>query len=182
MSVLNRAWRSVALTAVLAAAVVLGGLGQPPADQASVAVGTVTSVYDGDTFTVDWISGAETIPGGRADVRPYLIDAPERGSECYWEPARSYARQLLKGQTVWVYHWGRTSGDRVLGFVYLDPERQSWLGAMLVSQGFAPLHEDAAEFAATQIPNGQGRAFLSLLEDMEDNARGDDRGLWRECR
>lgn len=176
-----RAGRGVALGVVLGSAVILGGLGlgQPPADLASVAIGRVTSVYDGDTFTVRWDAGAATVPGNRTDVRPYLIDAPERSSgECYWEQSRDYAKRLLLSQTVWVYHWGWTSGKRLLGFVYLDPERQSWFGAVMVAQGYASLHEDAAEFASTQIPKGQGQAYLDLLQRMEDEAREADRGLW----
>jgi endonuclease YncB( thermonuclease family) len=85
-------------------------------------LGKVTSVADGDTFTME----AET---GRARVRICGIDAPERGQPGYGQAAGVLAN-MIEGKTVHCLQVGEgtvcdgksrpTSRDRIVAQCFLD--------------------------------------------------------------
>ncbi|MCD5415536.1 thermonuclease family protein [Candidatus Bipolaricaulota bacterium] len=139
---------------------------------AAIAVGRVIYVVDGDTFYVEYITGGEGLP---ISIRTYLASTPEvhrRPPECYGAEAEEYAWQLLFGRTVWLVHYGRLSHDRLLAFVYLDPEKLSLFQAVMIAQGFAKadiIHPEEDRFEAQMIR-------------LEDEARSAGRGRWSACR
>lgn len=133
-----------------------------------VAVATVIRIIDGDTFVVRYISGGEELP---ATIRPYLISTPEvrrYPPEFYGPEAEKYAWNLLFGRTVWLVHHRRLSFDRLLAFVYLDPERLSLFQAVMISQGFAEV----------DIRHREEEPRRAAMERLEAEARAANRGRW----
>lgn len=80
---------------------------------AGTITGEVTSVADGDTFTL------KTITGERVKVRLYGIDAPERGQD-YGTKSRQYLNDLCYKKTVEVKVIDTDQYGRTLGVVYAD--------------------------------------------------------------
>lgn len=75
--------------------------------------GEVTSVADGDTFTM------KTVTGERIKVRLYGIDAPERGQD-YGTKSRQYLNDMIYGKVVEVKVQDTDQYGRTLGIVFVD--------------------------------------------------------------
>lgn len=129
---------------------------------------TVTSVTDGDTFTIE----NDTV------IRVIGIDTPETqyapdGAECYGEVASNRAKELLMGTTV-----ALTTDDtqamyddygRLLAYVTL-PDGQDY-GEQMIREGFA--------YEYTFIKPYQKQ---SLYRTAETTAKENKVGLWETCR
>jgi endonuclease YncB( thermonuclease family) len=154
------------------AAAAISSIEKPGRWVEAIAVGRVIYVVDGDTFYIEYIAGGEELP---ISIRPYLIKTPEvnrRPPERYGPEAKQYAWQLLFGRTVWLVHYGRLSDNRLLAFVYLDPERLSLFQGMMIAQGFAKMY----------IHHSEEAPFREQMGRIQDDAQADSRGLWGACR
>jgi micrococcal nuclease len=134
---------------------------------------TVTRVLDGDTITVN----------GGITIRYIGIDTPElyggsESAECFAREAKQRNEKLLLGQTV---RLKKDTSDtdtygRLLRYVYLDNPRTSFqeqtsINEILVREGYA--------FARTVPPDV---ALQENLQQLEEDARKNKRGLWDSCK
>lgn len=128
----------------------------------------VTAVVDGDTIYVGrgW---------RRTKVRLIGVDTPEtvhpkKSPECFGLEAKFFTRIQLEDQPVLLRYKPDERMDRygrTLAYVYL--EDGTFLNLELIRQGFAR--------AYTRFPFKYRRAF----EQAEQEARRDQRGLWKAC-
>lgn len=151
----------------------------------------VVEVIDGDTFDID-------APDGRRPhtrVRLWGVDSPERHGPMHFGPeASDFARQTLLGRRVRIILGpGRTRDndryDRLLAYAYLvDPEPGP--GTTLRSdppdRSRGP---DGPMFNEMLISTGHAYAdprfdhpWAERFADLEERARRDRVGLWREVR
>ena len=132
--------------------------------------GTVVSVYDGDTATLDLDDF------GQQTVRFLNINAPElNGNECWSEEARDRTRQLLpEGTVVWLTWDGELEDpyDRLLCHVFKGnhPTEDDWINLQLVEEG----HAEAYIFEANDT-------FEDEFLEAEWDAYSDDLGMWGAC-
>jgi len=125
--------------------------------------GTVISVYDGDTFTLD----------DDNRVRLMWVNTPEkRPAEAFAEEATVLAEKLVLRKEVEL-HYGAAERDgygRLLGAVKVDGE---WIAEALLREGYAHLFlfPPMADF----VP-------YEALVAAEDEARSAGRGIWSEGR
>lgn len=134
--------------------------------------GTVVKIVDGDTYWIEW---SEPVGDPITSVRPYLIasaEINERPPECYGAEAAQYCWNLLLGRHVWIVHYNRYSGDRLLGFVYLDSESSLLLQTLLIAQGFARV----------DIRHPEEESLRAPIEAVEAVAQKFGFGLWESCR
>ena len=133
--------------------------------------GHVVDVYDGDTISVMDADRSEW------KVRLAAIDAPEL-SQAFGKKARKELLELVLDHPVTVT-FDRTDGDRVVGTVKLESQREI-LGAVfpininqyLVGQGFA--------WYDRSFENAQTSEERRLYSKLEAQARSDKKGLWAE--
>lgn len=128
----------------------------------------VTRVISGDTIEV-------RLSEGRLETVRYIgMDSPRaRGEiECFGEKASSYNRALVSDNTVWLEfdEEKRDGHDRLLAYVYLDPNKAVMVNSILIVQGFARV--------AIHPPNVR---HGDMFRKLQQGARADDRGLWAEC-
>jgi len=128
----------------------------------------VIRVVDGDTIEVQ-------LPDGWVERVRYIgIDTPEvfGKTECFGEKSSWYNRALVEGKTVWLEYdvERRDKYDRILAYVFLDPNKAAMVNSILVIQGFAQV--------ATYPPNVK---YVDMFLELQRGARGDRRGLWQEC-
>lgn len=135
---------------------------------ARFATGTVTGIEDGDTFTVRYLDGGTGIANV---IRPYLLDTPEDPGDCFSGDATEKAEDLLEGNRVWLEHLGKTTGNRLLAFVYVDEARTELFAARMISDGYAWLDARHPEEAG----------FIGRLHELQMEAQRDRRGLWDSC-
>jgi len=142
----------------------IAGLGayRPTAELMGV---TVIEVIDGDTIRVKlgWIE---------EEVRYIGVDTPEY-DECYGPAATEHNQELLDQGRVWIERGveERDKYDRLLGYVYLDPEGSSMVNKELLSQGYAIL--------MTITPNYK---YRQEFKGLAKEAWQQERGLWSACR
>jgi len=128
----------------------------------------VTRVVDGDTIEVRF-------PDGRSEKVRYIgMNTPEvyGGTECFGKKASAYNKALVSDKTVWLEMdvEKRDKYSRLLAYVYLDPNGDAMVNAILVAQGYAQM--------ATYPPNVK---YVDLFRKLQRGAREDARGLWSEC-
>ena len=136
--------------------------------------GEVVAVIDGDTIVVEWSQRFKD------QVRIASADTPELKPEvnclaAFAVESTAWAYNVLLGRTVWLSMTGETQdgepvvrhGNRVLARVYLDPDRQTDFGRILVAQGFAE--------ALEKFPVGE------KYQPLEDEAKQAKRGRWGKC-
>jgi endonuclease YncB( thermonuclease family) len=148
----------VALLVALAAAA-------PVAAQTRVGPAYVTRVVDGDTLYAEL--------GGRLEAVRYLginsprIEHPTLGSEPYAILAREANRRLVEAKWVHFTFDGPTRDrhGRLLAYVWVGP---TLVNALLVHRGFGE-----AATASTA-------AYAEYFRMLEDGARREARGLWRD--
>jgi micrococcal nuclease len=136
----------------------------------SDATGRVVRVVDGDTVKVRIGDSVRT-------VRYIGVDTPESVKpgtpvECYAKPASHFNERLVEGKRVRL-RYGPERYDRygrVLAYVYLAGDRQTFVNAVLVRRGYARTLAIA--------PNTQ---YAGLFEVIERRARRHGRGLWGAC-
>jgi len=140
-------------------------------DQPTMSTARVIKVIDGDTYLVESLD----LPAGRlTKIRPYLVSCPEIDKtppECYAAEAEQYCWNLLLGRCVWIVDYGRRSGDRLMAFVYLDPQRTVLLQTLLVAQGLA----------RADVRHPEEEAMRAVIEAAESWAREHLIGLWGAC-
>lgn len=128
----------------------------------------VTSVSDGDTFTVQMASETH-------EVRLVGVDTPEthhprKPIQCYGPKASEFTTQLIEGKTVKLLadakQPSRDKYDRLLRYVVLEDGRE--LNELLVSEGYA--------FATDY--NTEKKLYLKALQL---NAERQNKGLWGSC-
>jgi len=68
-------------------------------------------------------------------------------------------------------HYGRLTDDRLLAFVYLDPERLALFQAIMVAQGLARV----------DIRHPEEMSFKEKMEQLQAEAKAAARGLWGTC-
>jgi len=128
----------------------------------------VTGVIDGDTIEVEFSDGR------RERVRYIGVDTPEvyGKTEFFGEEASDYNRSLVDGTSVWLEFdlEKRDRYSRLLAYVYLDPQGDAMVNAILVTQGYATV--------ATYPPNVK---HVELFEKLQEEARIDSRGLWSQA-
>jgi endonuclease YncB( thermonuclease family)/membrane-bound metal-dependent hydrolase YbcI (DUF457 family) len=146
------------------------GDGQPVATVGALTA-TVDHVVDGDTLTILWPDG------NVATVRLVGVDTPEtvnpdEGVECYGPEASDYTKSLLPPGTRISLEYDRERTDRhgrTLAYVYTGDGQM--VNALLLQHGYArvliihPNNAHAARFRA-----------------LEEQARAQERGLWKACR
>jgi endonuclease YncB( thermonuclease family) len=129
----------------------------PVAMQGEYVSGKVVKVIDGDTFDI-LIAGNSTIR-----VRMDAIDAPERGMP-FSKKARQYLGDLCLGQMVKVSRAKDDGRGRIISFSYLEDGRE--LSREMLKAGFA--------WHFKEYNSDPGLAAL------EEEARRESRGLWRD--
>lgn len=134
------------------------------------ATGVVSGIIDGDTFTIRYTDGGSGLP---LEIRPYLLNAPEThdGKECFGDQATSAASELLTDKMVWLTHLQKESYNRLLAFVYLDPERTQLFAAAMIGDGYARL--DAR--------HPEEEPFVNELQARQIEAEQGPRGMWERC-
>lgn len=130
--------------------------------------GTVIDIIDGDTFDISYVRSGISLP---TRIRPYLINAPERG-ECYFEEAVKGATGLLLHRIVWLRHRNRQSFGRLLAFIYLDSDQQALFQAIMLSQGLAKV----------DVRHVEERSFEPRMNALQGEAQEGQRGLWGACK
>jgi len=128
----------------------------------------VTRVINGDTIEVQ-------LPDGWVEKVRYIgIDTPEEygKTECYGEKSSWYNKALVEDKTVWLEYdtERRDKYDRILAYVFLDPNKAAMVNSILIIQGFARV--------ATYPPNVK---YVDMFLELQRGARDDTRGLWQEC-
>jgi micrococcal nuclease len=122
--------------------------------------GVVVSVLDGDT--------ADLATGER--IRYLSIDAPELGTDCYGDEARTTHVDLVEGREVELAYDEECTDryDRLLAYVSVDGRE---INSLLVERGYA---------CALYIPpNGADRE--AEFENLEAAALAAGRGMWGAC-
>jgi len=127
--------------------------------------GIVVGITDGDTIRV-------LLAGREETVRLTGVNTPEttKGNmECYGPEAVSFVSALLAGKKVGLEYDValRDKYGRILAYVWLDNEM---VNAKLVAAGYA---------RAMKVPPNV--RYAELFQQLEDEARVNQRGLWREC-
>lgn len=116
--------------------------------------GTVISVTDGDTLTVQ-------TENGKVKIRLAGIDAPEL-NQPWGREARQHLDQLVSGQRVEIQHLGTDRYQRQLGRLYRDGQD---LRLEMVSQGMAWVYRkyshDPELLAAEALAIQAGRGLWS---------------------
>lgn len=160
--------RTIKMFMMLAAAVGLSACAtmqnissSPPQQYAQksdkVLIGTVTTVYSGDTFVVeikDLLVGREKdkkiLDGKNVTVRLYGIDAPvydetgpERLNQPFGKEARDHLVALTKGKTVRVEALGVDKDLQAVSLVYLknDDGSEKSLNELMIYDGYAWVNE-----------------------------------------
>ena len=128
----------------------------------------VTRVVDGDTIEVRFNNG-------RSEKLRYIgMNTPETygDTECFGKKASAYNKALVANKMVWLEMdvEKRDKYSRLLAYVYLDPNGDAMVNAILVAQGYAQM--------ATYPPNVK---YVDLFRELQRGAREDARGLWSEC-
>lgn len=124
----------------------------------------VKYVIDGDTI----------ILSDNSKVRYIGINSPEMEKngkiECFAQNAKNFNRQLVENQIVSLEKdvSDKDKYGRLLRYVYLDG---TLINEILVSQGFAK--------ADNIVPDTK---YASIFKQVEQEARQDNRGLWKECK
>ena len=121
--------------------------------------GRVRSVPDGDSLTVE--RGGRTVK-----VRLYGIDSPEY-RQPGWREARDFTRRLVSGRSVEIEQMDRDNYGRVVAVVSRD--------GVLVNR------ELVRAGHAWQYPRYcRSRDLCAEMESLQDAARAERLGLWRE--
>lgn len=124
----------------------------------------VKYVIDGDTI----------ILSDNSKVRYIGINSPEMEKngkvECFAENAKNFNRQLVENQTVSLEKdiSNKDKYGRLLRYVYLDG---TLINEILISQGFAK---------TDLVP--PDTKYASIFKQAQQEARQDNRGLWKECK
>ena len=140
-------------------------------DEATIEQAKVVGVVDGHTIDVSYESASGGLP---TRIRAYAIDAPTDRSDldCYAVEAEQFVREQLLNRTVWIAHYDRETSDReLLAFIYLDSRLRSLAQSIIVSQGWAEV----------LIRYNEENPLRSVLEDLQDEAEEENRGIWGEC-
>ena len=109
----------------------------------SIAISSITSVYDGDTFRAN-ITDYPPIVGENIGIRINGIDTPEMKGKCNREASLAkYAQQhtektLLSAKVIELRNMKRGKYFRIVADVYVDGVN---LGEQLVNQGFAVIYD-----------------------------------------
>jgi endonuclease YncB( thermonuclease family) len=124
---------------------------------ATTLAGRVVAVHDGDSLTV-------LVDRTEVRVRLAGIDAPERGQPYASASRRALARRVA-GREVLVEASGRDGFGRTLGVVSVD----------------------GADVNRAQVRDGMAWVFRRFSQDaallaLEEDARRERRGLWRDAR
>ncbi|MEK7591345.1 MAG: S-layer homology domain-containing protein [Patescibacteria group bacterium] len=128
--------------------------------------GTVTRVVDGDTFKVQ-LNAEETVRIIGIDT-PETVD-PRKPVQCFGKEASNKLKELLEGEDVILETnpaEDRDKYDRLLRYVDLDGED---IGAKMIEDGYA--------YSYKQYPHPR----LEEYNDLEKEAREENRGLWGSC-
>ncbi len=146
-------------------------LSNPPAPPVPVGEGQpaeVLSVTDGDTLRV-------RLRGRTERVRLIGIDTPEtagspRGPQPYNEEATAALRSLVEGETVLLRFDVETADryDRVLAYVYLNDEAETFVNGEMVRLGWAR--------TLTIPPNVRHASYFAALASV---ARQEGVGIWQ---
>lgn len=151
-----RAARATVRLAELLVAWAAVGLCAQPALADDDFSGTVTRVFDGDSFLVRPVQGKDV------DVRLLDIDAPEK-NQPHGNDARAALVELIGNRRVYVDVIDVDKYDRKLARVYREPDR--------------------LEIARTLVHDGHVWVYRRTVRDrsllaLEDSAKSSRRGLW----
>ena len=150
--------------------------GLPPYSPPTITA-NVVKVVDGDTIDVQITKITGTAPvkvGDTIRVRYIGMNTPEtkdprKPVEYFGKEASAFNASLVAGKTVYleldVQTWGPY--DRLLAYVYLDPQGYAMVNAILVAMGFANV--------ATYPPNVR---YVKVFQQLEKTARELKLGLW----
>lgn len=166
------------LAGILVVVLSLFAVALPPFDPPAIEA-LVVEVIDGDTISVILRSVPEELSGELAvgttvHVRYIGIDTPETAHpsqpvEEFGREASAFNESLVSGKTVYleldVQLWDRY--QRLLAYVYLDPQGYAMVNAILVAMGFAT--------ASTYPPNVR---YAHIFSELERTARALGLGFW----
>jgi endonuclease YncB( thermonuclease family) len=124
--------------------------------------GTVTRVFDGDSFLVRPASDSKLHSEKDINVRLQDIDAPEK-DQLYGDTARAKLKTLIEGRRVFVDVIETDQYKRKIAKVYREPDRLE-IARALVRSGDVWVNRKYA----------QDRSLIAL----EDKARAKHIGLW----
>lgn len=169
-----------AFITVLALAPTLWAL--PPYPPPTI-IANVIRVVDGDTIEVKLVATSEAVPmsvemayslEGVVRVRYIGMNTPEtvhpsKPVQNFGKEASTFNTSLVADKTVYleldIELWDRY--DRLLAYVYLDPQGYAMVNAILVAMGFANV--------ATYPPNVR---YVKKFQGLERIARELELGLW----
>lgn len=126
----------------------------------------VNYVFDGDTIELS----------GKITLRLLGIDAPETAnkytsfkSQCFATESAKIAKELMMGQTVETQKdiEDKDQYGRLLRYVFLDGV---FINEFLVRQGYAKTE-----------PKTINTRYKDILEDAQNEAKREKRGLWGTC-
>ena len=144
------------------AAIVLAG---SPCNAATL-TGTVTRVIDGDTIEIETWHHV----GPSLTIRLAHIDAPERAQRFGRESAR-YLSALITDRAVRIDYSKQDFFGRIIGTVYLlagDSDSLRQVNRTLIAGGYAWVYR---KYCRSEV-----------MADLEAQARGSRKGLWRDTR
>lgn len=128
----------------------------------------VVRIVDGDTIIVE-------LDGGEEKLRMIGVDTPEsvhndlEKNVPYGKVSSDYTKDMLEGREVWLEMdvEERDRYGRLLAYVYLDGEM---FNRMLLEEGHATI--------ITVPPNVK---YAEEFEGLQEEARREGRGLWKEA-
>ncbi len=139
----------------------------PSPTPATIEIGNVTYVTDGDTIKVN-------VSGIIQTVRYIGIDTPEtkypgRPVECFGPEADAYNRQLVLGKTVRLEKDQSNTDryNRLLRYVYVGTDM---VNEALVREGYA-----------TAVSYPPDTRYQDRFQQAETLAKAEDKGLWKAC-
>ncbi len=151
-------------TAIVMLAALLGALTSAFA-QGSIGPAYVTRVVEGNLIYA--ALGRRIEPLRYLGIDVPIVDHPTRGREPYASVAREENQRLVEGK--WIYLvLGTPSRDRsgrLLAYVWVD---NLFVNAALVHRGYA------------EAASSSDHQYLAYFRALEEGARRDGRGLWRD--
>ncbi len=161
--------RLIGLAVVFAAIVMLAalvGASTSAFAQGWIGPAYVTRVVEGDLIYA--ALGREIEPLRYLGIDVPIVDHPTRGREPYASVAREENRRLVEGK--WIYlvlgTSARDRSGRLLAYVWVD---NLFVNAALVHRGYV-------EATSSTVPH----QYLAYFRALEEGARRDSRGLWRD--
>jgi micrococcal nuclease len=143
------------------------------ASTSSAQLATVKKVIDGDT--IELTSGQKVRYIG---INTPELHHPQKTKQCFGEEAKNINRQLVEGKTVRLEKDVSETDQyqRLLRYVFLPDQKQiSSTSGLFINQY---LVEEGYAYATTFPPDVK---YASLFRQKQEEARLNNKGLWKNC-